>query len=642
MRRLPKSIIAIVASWGISSVVEGLEYDASPTTAEVNSAIATQLPLKLTHDFEFATKGLIAQLPGGKIINPDGSFAVDATVYDFVEGDAPPEVHPSLWRHAKLTRIHGLFEVTEDIYQFRGYDAAVMTLIRGKTGWIIVDPLFTAASSRAGLELANQHIDTLPVSAVILTHSHQDHFGGINGVLPKSAGGAAHIPIIAPQNFYAETLSEHSLAGPHMGRRAWYQAGASLKDGKTARMSLGLSQVFARGPIEAKAATEELPEGITRKRIDGIEFIFLDASGTEAPSEFVFYLPQHQVLHTAEVVTGTMHNLLTPRGAKVRDALKWSQVIDRMLAEFGDQAEFQIASHHHPFFGNEAVRNKLRNHRNLYRYLHDQTLRLANQGMTMHEIANRIPEPALTNNDFSTRSYYGNFKHNIRAVYQGYFGWWDGVPANLDPLAPTETSNKYVAFMGGEQAALRKAVKSYQQGDYRWAATVFNHLVFANPNYREARSWLAKTYRQLGYQEESGIFRNFYLSAANELISEKPTGRVTVNHGPGLPLTHFGNLMATRFNPQKFDHKPFTVQFNLSDLGQALSFDVSEDVLFPRVGAIGNADYILTITYRQLERWIAGKRPTNSIAPNAESGTALTALYSALDDFDPAFNIAVP
>ena len=614
---------------------------ATSHTAEKNKQVAEELPLGYQRDFKFARKGLIAQLEGSKIETPSGRLVVDATLYDFVEGDAPPEVNPSLWRHSKLSRMHGLFKVVDGVYQFRGYDLAVMTLIEGKTGWIIVDPLFTAASSSAGLALANEHLGERPVSAVIFTHSHQDHFGGINGVLPESKEDASKIEIIAPLNFFAETLSEHHLAGPHMNGRIRYQGGLPLKDGPNGRMGLGLGQVVALGPIVAKPATIELGEGTTRMEVDGIEIIFEDASGTEATSEFVFYFPEFKVLHTAEVVSGTLHNVLTPRGAQVRDTLKWSQVIDKILANYGGEAEALIASHHHPFFGNEAVKNKLRNHRNVYRYLHDQTLRLANQGRSMHEIANAIPEPQLMKGDFSVRGYYGNFKHNIRAVYQLYYGWWGGNPGTMNPLDPKKAGNHYVEFMGGEEELLDKAKKSYEKGEYRWLAMVLNHLVFANPENQEARNLLADAYTQLGYQEESAIFRNIYLTGALELRNGRAPGFLHVEKEDLPPLQDFGNLAATRFNPQKFKHQPFIVEFELED-NQSLSFDVGEDVLFPRVGSMDEVTYTIKTSYKDMNQWFLGKLDSEDMSSSEELVKALDALQNSLEDFVNSYNIIEP
>lgn len=410
---------------------------ASEATAARNAAVAESLPLDDQSDFDDARRGLLAQLDGD-ILNPDGSVSWSVNGLDFLDAEAPATVNPSLWRQSQLTAIHGLFEVVPGIYQIRGYDLSVMTLIAGQTGWIVIDPLLTAAPAKAGLELANRTLGEKPVVAVIYTHSHADHFGGVLGVTTREALSAGEVQIIAPEGFTAETVGESVLAGPAMGRRAQYQFGAKLADGPESRVGVGLGAKLSTGAIGLLPPTRELGAEDERLVIDGIVFDFLDAGGTEAPSEFVFYLPQFRALHTAEVATRNFHNILTPRGALVRDALKWSRTLDAILTRFGSDSDVMLASHHWPAWGADNVREKLRNQRDTYRFTHDQTLRLANQGYTMDEIAELIGEPDFAKGDFGTRGYYGTYQHNAKAVYQRYFGWWNAVPADYDALPKVE------------------------------------------------------------------------------------------------------------------------------------------------------------------------------------------------------------
>ena len=429
---------------------------ATSYTALLNQQVAHDLPIDQKRDIDDASRNLIAQLPTTRIYREDGGLAVDIAEYDFMDGERAASVHPSLWSHGHLNRKAGLFGVTQGVYQFRGYDASVMTYVRGKRGWIVIDASMSPAPARASLELVDRYLEKLPITAIIFTHSHRDHFGGVAGILPRAI---KNVPIIAPEAFARETAAEHSLAGPHMNERSAYQGGIFIKPGGRGRMGAGLTQSFAIGPMSYAAPTYELREHSETLRLDGVEIVFVDASGTEATSEFVMYLPKYKALHMAEVLTGTQHNVLTPRGAIVRDTLLWSKVIDEMLVRFGDDAEIIMASHHWPSWGNGNVIRKLKNHRNVYRYLHDQVLRRANKGMTMHEIANHVPEPDVMKTDITTRGHYGDYKHNLRAVYQRYFGWWDGVPANLDPYGAEQESARYVEAIGGVGRTLKQARK---------------------------------------------------------------------------------------------------------------------------------------------------------------------------------------
>ncbi|MCI5043141.1 MAG: MBL fold metallo-hydrolase, partial [Aquisalinus sp.] len=448
---------------------------ATAATTAANTSVATRLPLDNETDFENASRGFLAKIEDDAIRSASGDIVWDIGQFDFLTGDAPATVNPSLWRQAKLAAQHGLFEVTDGIWQVRGYDLAVMTIIEGETGWIIIDPLTTVETAAASLQLVNDTLGARPVSGVIYTHSHVDHFGGARGVINEEEIAARDVPVIAPTGFADHAIAENVLAGNHMSRRAILMFGSSIPRNETAHVSSGLGPGVPRGSISLVLPTEEVQEGT--RIIDGVTFEFIDAAGTEAPSEFMFYLPEKRALCTAEVASGTFHNVLTPRGAKVRDALSWSQVIDSVLAEYGDISDVVFASHHWPTWGQENVKAYLTGQRDVYRYVHDQTLRQANAGATMIEAAEMLPEPQFSTDMFSTRGYYGTLNHNTKAVYQFYFGWWSGNPAEYYALPSEITAARYVDAMGGAESVLALGIEAFEKGDYRWAAELLNHLV---------------------------------------------------------------------------------------------------------------------------------------------------------------------
>ena len=432
-----------------------------------------------------------------------------------------------------------------------------MTLIEGQSGWIVIDPLTNVETARAALKLANDTLGEKPVSALLYTHSHADHFGGAKGVLP---GGAGKVPVIAPQHFSEEAVSENVLAGNHMTRRATLMFGSTLPRTATGHVSSGLGPGLPRGNVSLILPTEELGGGITKREIDGVKFEFMDMGGTEAPSEFIFYLPDFKALHTAEVASGTFHNVLTPRGAKSRDALAWSQGIDAMLAQYGAQSDIVLASHHWPKWGTERVQTHLRNQRDIYRYVHDATLRAANGGAGMIEAAETMSPPKFLEEDFGARGYYGTLNHNSKAVYQHYFGWWSGVPAEYHKLPPEQSAVKYVAAMGGADAVLKQGVAAYEAGEFRWAAEVLNHLVFAKDGGQPAKDWLAAAYEQMGYQAESGAWRSYYLTGAQELrmglVARNVANPGSADVLASVPTRTLLDAMAVRFDGSKVSKNP--------------------------------------------------------------------------------------
>lgn len=622
---------------------------ATDETAARNAEVADRLPLDDQADFEDARRGLLAQLDGD-ILNEDGTVAWDVEAFDFLDGEAPPTANPSLWRQSRLTAIHGLFEVVPGIYQIRGYDLSVMTIIDGESGWIVIDPLLSAAPARASLDLANRTLGERPVAAVIFTHSHADHFGGVLGVTSADDLASGKTAIYAPANFVEETVGESVLAGTAMGRRAQYQFGSRLPTDAQGAIGVGLGPRLSAGSIGLLPPTRELSAQGETVEIDGVTFEFLDAGGTEAPSEFVFYLPQYRALHTAEVATRNFHNVLTPRGALVRDALKWSQKIDAILQRFGKRADVLLASHHWPTWGGERVRQALRNQRDIYRFTHDQTLRLANQGHTMDEIAEEIGEPDFAASDFGARGYYGTFEHNSKAVYQRYFGWWNAVPADYDALPKVEESKRWIDALGGGSVAIEQGRNAFGKGEYRWAARLLQTLAFAEPDNDEARDWLAATYEQLGFQSEAGTWRNIYLSAARDLREPPDNQSLSTTSAEliaAIPTLDLFNSLATRFNPAKMEGEEAVLQFRFPDTGETVVVEMRKSVLFPRAGEGADPATTLTLARSDFNRLLAEQVTLAGIvsagAASLEGDPAvLRAMFGALDRPDPLFDIVEP
>jgi alkyl sulfatase BDS1-like metallo-beta-lactamase superfamily hydrolase len=449
----------------------------------------------------------------------------DLDAYAFLDGEAPDTVNPSLWRQAQLNTAAGLFEVVDGFYQVRGLDLANVTFIRGDTGWIVIDPLTTAETARAAHALVTEHLGERPVHTIIYTHSHVDHFAGVRGVVDDEAVRDGRVRIIAPDGFLQEAISENVIAGPVMTRRASYMYGALLPRGPRGHVDAGLGKgVPLLGSNGLIAPTDSITESGTEREIDGVRFVFQLTPGTEAPAEMNFFFPDRRVLCMAENCTANLHNLYTLRGAQVRDALAWSKYINESIEWFGAETDVVFASHHWPRWGQAEAVGYLEKQRDAYRYLHDQTMRLANHGLTMLEVAEELALPPGLRDEFFNRDYYGTVNHNAKAVYQRYLGWFDGNPANLHPLPPAESAPRYVEAMGGTDAVLARARAAYDDGDYRWVAQLVNHVVFAEPDHADARQLQADTLEQLGYQAESGPWRDFYLTAAQELRHGAPAG----------------------------------------------------------------------------------------------------------------------
>ena len=454
--------------------------DASQHTQKLNAQVVVP---NSQIDFDNAQRGFIAQWPGGRVEDERGRMVYDISRYAFISHDSPSPstVNPSLWRQAQLNVIHGLFEVAPNVWQVRGYDISNITFIAGETGWVVIDPLTNENTARISLELANTHLGTRPVTAVIYTHSHADHFGGVLGVTTQADVDAGKCRVIAPEGFLHETVSENVIAGPAMSRRSNYQFGPLLPASPTSHIDSGLGKSVPLGASGLIAPTEDITYTGEELVVDGVRIVFQLTPETEAPAEMNFFFPDHGWLCMAENCTHTMHNLVPIRGAQVRDALSWSKYINESIELFGSNTSLMFASHHWPRWGNADIVHFLTLQRDLYRWMHDQTMRLANHGYVASEIAEMLTLPEDFLEHSHTRGYYGDLVHNVKAVHQRYLSWYDANPANLHKLPPSDAGKKYVELAGGEAALLQKAREAFERGEYRWVAELLNHLVFANP-----------------------------------------------------------------------------------------------------------------------------------------------------------------
>ena len=490
---------------------------ATQFTADANAQVYALLDFEDKSEFENATRGLIASPEALEIRNEDGKLIWSQKAYDFLDGDAPSTANPSLWRNTQLNHIYGLFEVCEGIYQVRGYDLSNITFIKGDTGWIVFDPLMSTECAKAALELVNENLGVLPIKAVVYSHSHVDHFGGVLGIVTPEQVQAEGIAIIAPEHFEEHAVSENVYAGTAMARRASYQYGSLLEKGAQGALALGIGMSQSNGTVEFLSPNTDITRTGQELEIDGVTMVFQLTPGTEAPAEMNTWFPQKQALWLAENCTGTLHNLYTLRGAQVRDGNAWAEYIMESLALYGQQAQVVFQAHNWPHWGNENIQEYMTNTAAVYKFINDQTLLYINQGYTEAEIANMIQLPEAMEKVWYTRQYYGTVSHNAKAVYAKYMGWYDANPVHLLELTPTEEAKKLVQYLGDTNRVLEMAKQDYDNGEYQWVAQITNTLVFADPENLAARYLCADALEQLGYQAESGTWRSVYLCAAQEL-----------------------------------------------------------------------------------------------------------------------------
>lgn len=661
MRNLRLNCLVLVILACLLTACSDVEIDegadaqghSAPTqfTAAANKAVANSLPLADQQDFDDARRGFIARSESLRIVDAAGTIVWDMPAYDFIDGKSPASVNPSLWRQAQLNNIHGLFKVTEGIYQLRGFDLSNMTIIESDNGWIVVDPLTANETSAAAIAFAREQLGDKPIVAIIFTHSHIDHFGGVAGIVEMADIQSGKVQVIAPSGFTEEATSENVLAGSTMGRRSMFMYGSRLARSARGHVGSGLGKSPALGSVSIADVSHTISESLQPMIIDGVEFIFQNVPGSEAPAEMAFYLPASKTFCGAEIVSRTMHNLYTLRGAKVRDGLKWSNYIDEAILNFGD-ADTYFASHHWPMWGNERIIEFLEKQRDTYKFIHDQTLRLAAQGHTPREIAESVKLPESLAQNFPTRGYYGTTKHNTKAVYQGYFGWYDGNPANLDPLPPTEAATRYVAMMGGAEAVLAQAKTAYDNGEYRWVAQILDHLVFAEPRNAKARALLANTYDQLGYQAESGPWRDIYLSGAYELRHGAPKQGLSFSRALDLmratPIPRFLDAMATNLDASKAAGEYYVINIELTDRNVNYVLTIDNSVLHHRqASADQEASATIKLTHEMFLKIILGEASLQAALFSDDivfEGSQLDVLgfFSLLGKPDDVFNIIEP
>ncbi|WP_405135264.1 alkyl/aryl-sulfatase [Nocardia sp. NBC_01388] len=596
-------------------------------------------------DFDDAERGFIAALSPAVITMADGKVIWDGDAYSFLDGECPPTANPSLWRQGQLSNKQGLFEVTDGIYQVRNLDLSNMTIIEGDTGVIVIDPLISAETAAAALALYREHRGDRPVTGLIYTHSHGDHFGGARGVLPH---GHAEVPVIAPSGFLEHAVSENVYAGTAMTRRAAYMYGANLPKGPDSQIGCGLGMTTSTGTITLIPPTVDVTRTGQEETVDGVRIVFQLTPGTEAPSEMNFLFPDKRAMCMAENVTHNMHNILTLRGAVVRDSRIWARYLDEAIAMFADKIDVSFASHHWPVWGRERFVDLLAGQRDMYAYLHDQTLRMLNSGLTGPEIAESFELPEALDSRWANRGYYGSISHNVKAIYQRYMGWFDGNPAHLWEHPPVEQAKRYVVDYGGVDAVITKAKSYIDSGDLRFAATLLNHAIFAEPGNGEAKETLAAVYDKLGQGAENGPWRNFYLSGAMELRKGVVhTAIDTANPEMAMALTveMLIDSMAVRVNGPKAAKTGFIMDWKVTDDAETVRLTMSNGALTHRTATKdaphhGAADLTLTLTKPQLLGVLAGKG-LDGVGVEGDP-KVLATLAGLLDTADVDFPIVTP
>ncbi|HDX8376172.1 TPA: MBL fold metallo-hydrolase [Aeromonas dhakensis] len=628
---------------------------ASEFTIQANQNVLHTLPFNDKQDFEDARRGFIAKPDTLTIKDDKGNVVWDLEQYKTYIGldkTAPDTVNPSLWRNAQLNMEYGLFKVTDKIYQIRGFDLSNITFIQGDKGWIVFDPLISPQTAKAALAFINKTLGERPVTAVVYSHSHVDHYGGAAGLFNSPDEVKKNgVQIIAPEGFTEHAVSENVIAGNAMARRAVYMYGALLPRNAQGSVNGGLGQTVSAGVPSLLLPTRFITKSGEEVTLDGVRMVFQMTPGTEAPAEMNTWFPESKALWMAENTTNTMHNILTLRGAQVRDALKWSSYLNETIETWGDQAQVKFQSHHWPRWGNASIVDYFKKQRDLYKYIHDQSVRLMNMGYTGEEISEKIALPPELNDFWPNRGYYGTLRHNSRAVYQRYMGWYSGNPSDLDNLPPEMVGPKYVEFMGGEQALLKKAKASFDKGEYRWVAEVLKHLVFANPNNQEGKLLLADALEQLGYQAESGPWRSVYLQGAYELRNGVPTAGGTVTASPdtirAMSPSMLFDYLAVRINPEKAAGKKMVINMNFTDIGEKHTLSLENAVLNHTTHYAAKPDVTLTLSKQTLDDIQLGQGTLEQKIASGEikvqgNSQTFSDFVGLLDKFNFWFNIVTP
>lgn len=617
----------------------------------------------LGDQFEDARRGHLADLPPGAITRSGGAPVWNLAAYGFLADEtAPDTVHPGLWRHARLNMVTGLFKVMDRVYQVRGADISNMTILEGDTGLVLVDPLVSCEVARAALDLYFAHRPRRPVRAVVYSHSHVDHFGGVRGVVDEAEVLAGRVQVIAPKGFMEEAVAENVMAGNAMLRRSLFQFGPLLPKGVRGQVDAGLGKTTSTGTVTLIPPTRVIEQPVEHHVVDGIACVFELTPGAEAPSELIIHHPGLGLLNMTEISSHNFHNLLPLRGAQARDALAWAKYLDGALTRYGSHSTVLIAQHHWPVWGREAVDGFLRRQRDLYKYVHDQTLRLMNHGLLPAEIAEQLQLPQALQGDWSCHGFYGTLKHNVKAVVQRYIGWYDGNPAHLDPLPPAETARRSIAYMGGPEAVLARAREDFARGgpgDYRWVAQVCSLLAHAHPpgqasslNTEAACALGARALEQLGYQAESATWRNAYLQAALELrhgAPQLPQAPVAVpDVVRAMPLGLFFDYLAMRLNGPRAEGLDLRLNWQFTDTGETALLTLEHAVLSHRLGVQHpQAQATLQLTRATLNDVMLQKTSfaeavqTGRLAVDGD-GQALATLLGLLDSFERMFPVVGP
>ena len=657
-----KSDEDITEQLGLTAETKG----ATEHTVNVNSALYSVLDFEDATEYEFATKGLIDAPEVLELKDDKGNVVWSQKAYSFVDDyeECPDTVNPSLWENTKNNHAYGLFEVCEDIYQVRGYDMANLTLIKGDSGWIVFDPLMSVECTQAAMQLVEKNLGKHPVKAIIISHPHVDHYGGIKGVVTDEQVAdsslsldaqlaSGKVPIIVPEGFTEHAVSENVYAGKGMGRRASYQYGVFLEQSETGKMAMGIGMGQSTGTVTFIRPTYEIKSTGESCVIDGVTMEFQMTPGTEAPAEMNTWFPEYKALWVAENCTGTLHNLYTLRGAQIRDGNAWAKYITQAISLYGDEAEVTFQSHNWPHWGNEVVNEYLANTASVYKFINDQTLTYINQGYTSDEISNMIELPKELASVWYTRQYYGTVAHNSKAVYQKYMGWYDANPVNLDPLTPTDSAKKWVEYLGDTDEVLRKAKEDFDNGEYQWVAEVTNVLVYADPENTAARLLCADALEQLGYQSESGTWRNAYLSAALELrtgnaaekgVNAKSDGSILLNMTAEMIFDYVGILL----DKEALSAEDFTINVNLTDTKEKMMIRFKNGALLQYENASSDsADLTITCPKNALALILKKDMDKITASMKLEGDTSkLELIVNNLNQFDVSanadFNIVEP
>ncbi|MES2259396.1 MAG: alkyl sulfatase dimerization domain-containing protein [Pseudomonadota bacterium] len=651
------TLTPLLAALLSSQLVQAAPQPATPATIAIQAASARALPARDPQLEEDITRGYLGSIPDAETRAADGKLVYTLKGYEFLQSEAAPAtVHPGLWQQARKGMSNGLYRVTDGFYQVRGLDLTNMTIIEGQTGLIVIDPMLSAETARSALELYYQHRPRKPVVAVIYNHSHIDHYGGVKGIVSEADVLAGKVQIIAPAGFMHHAIAENVMAGNAMSRRSEYQFGTTLPRSAQGQIDLGGAKALSNGTITLIRPTREITLPVETLTIDGVEIVNMLTPGTEAPAEMVHYFPQHKVLDTGELALPTQHQLLTLRGAEIRDGHAWSRYLNSALQRFGDGTEILVGQHGWPVYGHQRVVTYLSKQRDLYGWLHDQTLRLANHGYKPAEIGEKLRAsvPASLASEWYLRGYYGSIQRNAKAVYQMYMGWYDGNPAHMDALTAVDYGRKFIAYGGGATAVLKHAKDDYARGEYRWVAQAMDHLVHAEPGNAAARNLGADALEQLGYQAESAVERNAYLTGAMELRSAgktvaSPLRTASPDTVRALSIENIFDYMGVRLNAAKAEGKRLVLNWQFSEPGgKRYLLNLDNSALTWLEGShASQADATLT-----LERSTLDKLLTQQMAPKEamQNGLlkidgrpqALGELLVLLDSFAPGFEMVLP